>query len=240
MKTSESKSLCIRNGALLDSHGVLALALRETVYKSRLSFANIGIRVIGPALAPRLMLAAINLSLVGISKFKKNQSDTQRCATICIPSYVVRMLKYPQEDRFSNEVLVGEKEMCEPVKFELNCLGCSSELQPCVGVGIISSVNLLEQSLDVIISNHTNLEDKATSYPESILEDSDLQIIPKQNEETAINFVKGNIQIPTALLYCVSDVVSTPYMSGGEIYGEGSGIMIGARTNLKRRGHQLK
>jgi hypothetical protein len=221
-------------------------------------FQHCRVRIIGPALAPRLILAALNLSLVGLTQYEggRGSSETSpdeaalRTATIRIPAYVVDNLKHPQASRVYQSC---EQQSSEAISFQLDCLGSSHILAPCQGVGIVSDVDLLQQCLHVItpgeVSSTSALQDRNQEEDEdeeevstspallSQLRELDTTLHKREEVEGYSCVVRGNMQIPASLMYCISDSVGTPYLSS-ESCGEGSGKVSGGRTNLKRRGQQ--
>ena len=269
MKTAatSSRQVLIRNGSLVDSYGLLALALRESQHEQRLPFAHASLRMIGPVLAPRLVLAAMNLSLVGLTKGDERRGESA-LTRIRIPAYVVEQLRGPvargddraADDQETDKGPPQSHQQTEVITFALDCGELSSTstntntrsfLAPCEGVGIVSDVDLLQQCLHIItptalapsvpLSPSASQEEVNTwSSPEQaqhVLEESD-DVNPYHFSTSGVGVVRGNLQIPTSLLYCISDSgLCSPYLSS-ESCGEGSGKATGARTNLKRRSQQ--
>jgi hypothetical protein len=247
---NHSRHVTIRNGSIVDPHGLLALALRESNHEQLIAFADCRLRAIGPTLAPRLMLAALNLSLVGLTRSQGTPHSSYHNsseAMVRVPAYVVDRLRHPQTHRLCRDTHTDTmKCSAAPIDFPLDCQGTSYISSPCEGVGIVSAVDLLGQVLHVITPAHTHTHTLTGAHvaQEASAEDECLSLSPLTHDYTLdstttvsdkVNVVRGNMQLPTSLLYCISDPVSTPYLSS-ESYGEGSGKGPSGRTNLKRRG----
>ena len=205
----------------MDPYGLVALAFRWYNHDQELPFQECTLRIIGPAIAPRLYLAAFNLSLVGFTTTFGGTQQSQ-LTTIRIPDFVSEMLTCTSSEQSSTVDI-------EPSNFQLRCcVGDNNMSAPCDGVGLVCAVDVLRQNLRIISPEPLTIS--------SLRLQRDMNL-SSQTMKERVCLVRGNMQIPTSLMYCLSDPVDTPYLCS-ENYGEGSSTVSGVRTNLKRRGHQ--
>ena len=106
--------------------------------------------------------------------------------------------------------------LCDAETFEIDCVGseAAASLAPCFGLGIVRAIDVNAEKLYIIT-------------PES----------PALFPPGKIALYRGNLQIPTLLLYA-PNLPCYPYLNG-ETAGEGSGVMK-ARNNVKRRSQHNK
>lgn len=212
---SNSEGICIRNGALIDPQGSLALRLlAQPPYAVPFSHLSLGTIPTAGDLPARLMLAAVNASLVGIVAFE----DLPPSATSASVSAGVNV-----SAGASGELSEGSINLCEMhhrskksfrlggVEFQLSCLD-QYPVARCIGVGIIRVVDIPNQRIILC----TPVDGALLTAP-----------------QTKLCLLKGNnLSLPAMLTY--SPLLPTfPYMSS-ESSGEGS-AQLRTRNNVKRR-----
>lgn len=163
--------------------------------------------IIGSIIPPRLILAAFNLSLVGISSFDSLifQSNLNiQTSQLQLPSEIfTRLIQSSSSSSSSVSYHQGLS-----IHYTLD--DSTTHLLPCNGLGIISEVKLVDKVIQLMTSSELNV-----------------------NTSKVHCFSRGSIQIPPCLLFCVGGQVSTPYLCS-ENFGEGS-ASLSSRTNMKRR-----
>ena len=198
-KGSKGRRLYIQNGTIVDKDGILSLALvRNESFQC--AFDHILLGEVSPSVHFTQLLAAMNLSIVGL------------CTADSSKKYNVRKLFFAVDDAVDKEILKGvfhcpdfSIKVSEPTTI-------SAKLEPCLGLGIIRHVDILQACLQVITP--IDMEKEALVGSSWLLS-------------------KGrNLQLPLCLMYCPA-FPSLPYLSG-ESTGEGSSQMK-ARSNIKRK-----
>ena len=177
--------MSLRSGSLIDPSGIIARALFSGVTVAA-PLDSIYLRYIC-AVPANLSFALFNASLVAIST-----SDD-----IAMPPKT-----------FSYITPEGDKKT-----FTCNCSGEYLELSPCLGLGIVKSIDLSSCSLALIVPERERFS------------------LAKQESLTVL--IRGSIQLPIIFIYDPSSPF-LPYQTG-ELAGEGLNSMK-ARNNVKRKG----
>eukprot|EP01038_Epipyxis_sp_PR26KG_P007687 gene7687-10457_t len=133
---SQTSGLCIRNGCILDNDGIIAMALLK-INPLILPFENIQISINNKSLPPSMLLAALNLSVVGISTNHNNNSSDE---------IITKQFKYCLPNLSGNEAIISTF----PVKFSM---GSNVFFQPCEYIGIVRAVDPLNQQVILISPN---------------------------------------------------------------------------------------
>jgi len=217
--TSEPLSVWIKSGALTDPEGAVASALLHSLEFSQ-PIKRLCLHTIGTMVSPRLLLAAFNAALVGVTPSSMlHDYDTSlhdsTCSTV--------KLKISRDSSASQST---GPSLGEPIfdRYSLDFLMDSDVPIPCAALGIVSDVDLLNSCVHLI----TPLSEQEL-YSDS----------QQSGVSTKLHLIRGNMQLPTSLLYTGPSAVCTPYLCS-ESFGEGSGKNSGSRTNLKRRSQQNK
>jgi len=215
-------SVSIKNGSLIDPNGVLALSMLALRPLS-VPMSAVSLRSAVTDIPPRLLLAAVNASLVGILA---NDSVNN-------PPTVVRLGTASSTD--------GDATAGRGGGFACD-LDCSSRfvLQPCVGVGIVRDVDLAARCLHVISPCApqllgSDLSFGNTDYSLHIPKGYKGRSIPNNYPGGSLNnccLLKSNIALPIGLLFA-PDFPSNNYLSS-DVSGEGAAAMK-HRNNVKRK-----
>lgn len=210
---SYSPVVVIKNGNLVDSEGVIAVELLKI---SPISFnlTGIALRSAVSDIPLRLMLAAINVSLVGL---------LFPCASTTVQ--LSRNLIYmPKSHTFSISKQISDITNSQS-SFAMDC---SAEfiLEPCIGVGIVRDVVIGEGDGNIIVTTCESVKNRLLSFLES-------------NQYKPVVLMGCNIPLPSTLLYTTdfysedTTMPSYPYYSS-ESHGEGANAMK-HRNNVKRK-----
>lgn len=204
---STSVPIHIRNGACVDSAGHLPTALMYLTEES-VAISQSCFHLIGSTIPPRLLLAAFNVSIVGIttSPTQMNSQENYRTTRLQVPNEVFGI------DATSNTTATNT--IC--LNYEMN--ESSLHLLPCEGLGIISDFDLQRSIVHIIT-------------PEDLV----LPNINDYRKESLLHLTRGIMQLPSSLMYNISGQVCAPYLCS-ENFGEGSAALY-ARSNIKRRSH---
>lgn len=179
---------------------------------------------------PRLLLAAINMSIVSISFIKLSLLKKQS-------------FRLPKDMESMNPNLEEEKEYLE---FELDCSYSGNTVLPEIPIhdimGIVSYVDIENQFVCVKLpyadaGNLPPISDLNELQPLEMLLFNQTEQFFVQFPDLGIRLMKGNLQLPINILYA-GDRCVAPYMMS-ECYGIGSGNVT-TRSNLKRRSSKSK
>lgn len=187
--------------------------------------SKICFHLIGSNIPPRLILAAFNVAVVGISLTTPPSSSSStsiasigyRTCHLQIPPEVIPLItSSPHESSRTS------------ISYQLNYAmnETSIHLLPCKGLGVVSDFDLLHSIAHLITPEDIQIDClSSSSYPFSSSGPS----------LSVLHLSRGSIQLPTLLIYNSSGQVCTPYLCS-ENFGEGSAT-LSARTNMKRRSH---
>jgi hypothetical protein len=216
--------VCIRNGAIVDPLGLLALRL-VSLPPLLVPFAAValGTLPVSADVPPRLLLAAMNGALVGIMRVE----DTDRSGSV--PVSTVHVDQYGEEQVVVEDqevdLIGGSRKRLKLMEqeFDLSCLQDTCPPLLCCGIGVVRAVDIPNQRIvlttpfDVASSPHHLTRGKSASFRLCLL--------------------KGNnFQLPSVLSYAPT-FPCFPYLSS-ESAGEGAATLR-TRNNVKRRGQQV-
>jgi hypothetical protein len=219
----------IRSGVCRDPLGHIPTALLHSLEDS-LPISRSCFHLIGSNIPPRLILAAFNIAIVGIStasfpsaalsssSMSSRPSFGYNTCHLQIPTEVISMIT-PSHDSSLTTHNSGIS------RFYLNYAmnQTSVHLLPCKGLGIVSDVDLLQSLVHLIT-------------PEDLPTDPIAFSTSSGNPfSSMVHLSRGSMQLPPLLTYNDNGQVCAPYHCS-ENFGEGS-ASLSARTNLKRRSH---
>ena len=221
---SANDCIFIRSGSIVDSTGILAVHfLKSSAYS--IPFSQLVISTMPKIEVPiSLTLAAINASLIAFIKLEGSSSnDDYIWPGLCAPSpmrfrYDTKHLQqhHLSTNRFGHHY--SEKDDSSIVEFELT-VSSQCPLAECVGFGVVRFIDIPNSCLFI------------TTPPNDFLHDMAKETSPSR---LRICIVRGNLQLPTSMLYSPS-LVCFPYFTS-ETAGEGA-TKSKNRHNLKRREH---
>ena len=150
----------IRKGALVDTAGAISLKFMESIPLG-VRFSEIVLQVQSGSVPPRLMLAAMNASMVGIVYYPRHHaqqftSTSSSSGVDCIRRVRLRSPRCHAASRqglFDREGANGEEEWKEEEdlsmsEFDIYCnVGSESqeELPVCLGLGIVRAIDIEER-----------------------------------------------------------------------------------------------
>jgi hypothetical protein len=220
---SANDCIFIRSGSIVDSTGILAVHfLKSSAYS--IPFSQLVISTMPKIEVPiSLTLAAINASLIAFIKLKGSSSNEDyEWPGLCAPSpvkfrYDAKHLQqhHTSTNRFGHHHPEGDDSM---VEFELT-VSSQCPLAECVGFGFVRFIDIPNSCLFITTPFNDFLHDMVKETSPSRLR---------------ICIVRGNLQLPTSMLYSPS-LVCFPYFTS-ETAGEGA-TKSKNRHNLKRREH---
>jgi polynucleotide 5'-hydroxyl-kinase GRC3/NOL9 len=180
----------IRNGCLVDNSGEIAISLMRN-YPFVVPFNSISIRTLSTGIPSRLLLAAVNASLVGIV--------SSNGAVLPLSLDANQITTTPSFVHTQSQTI-----------FNLDCEGSYNVTAPCLGLGIVRSVDIDDQNILILSPINPS---KLPKFDKTCL-------------------VTSNIALPNTMIY-------SPYYPcythlSGESNGEGSAF-VKVRNNLKRR-----
>lgn len=214
---SPTPPIHIRNGVCVDYLGHIPTALMHS-YEEAVPISKTCFHLIASTIPPRLLLAAFNVSLVGITtslieSLPHVQGDriqaSYRTTQLHVPDEVMSLVTQSDNSMMS---------MRHPIQLHYEMNESSLHLLPCNCLGIISDFDL-QQSIVHIIT------------PEDLLTPE----ISPSGKVSLLHLLRGPMQLPSSLMYNISGQVCAPYLCR-ENFGEGSTALY-ARTNMKRRSH---
>lgn len=180
----------IRNGCIVDNAGEIAISLMRN-HPFVVPFNSIAIRTLSTGIPSRLLLAAVNSSLVGIvaSNGAVLPQSIDKNQIIDTPSFL----------HTKSQTI-----------FNLDCEGSFNSIAPCLGLGIVRSIDIDNQKMLILTPINPS-------------------ILPKFDKTC---LVTSTISLPNTMIY-------SPYYPcythlSGESNGEGS-TFVKSRSNLKRR-----
>jgi len=138
--SDSSESLYIRNGTIVDSYGHISIAMMKSIYfYAPFNKVSICVNNNSPGLAPRLILAAINATIVGVTAHSSSIRDSS-VALVC-PSNPSKTFSVAY-----NTINVDDL-----------------HITPCLGLGIIRAVDTNNENLLVIPPSGGTLVDDSHS-----------------------------------------------------------------------------
>lgn len=228
-------AVSIKNGSLIDPQGVVAAGMLALPTLS-VPLSAVSLRSAVTDIPPRLMLAAMNASVVGILA---NDPDTN-------PPCTVRLAQRRGVEGHSAAAPVAPGADCGA--FSVDC-AARFVLQPCVGVGIVRGVSLERQRLFLTAPCAPYLLSGGGQQVGSFGNTDFTQTSSKGRKRagTEVNrhhagpnntlnpnccLVKGSLALPIGMLFATDFPVNT-YCSS-DVSGEGAGAMK-HRNNVKRK-----
>mmetsp|Transcript_1689 Transcript_1689/g.1839 ORF Transcript_1689/g.1839 Transcript_1689/m.1839 type:complete len:916 (-) Transcript_1689:12-2759(-) len=213
----------IRRGALVDIGGAIAIATMGAAPLS-VHISQVVLKLQCGDIPPRLVLAAMNASIVGIlcrDHLPPGSSGSVQTVKLKMPSLACNeSYDYEEESDTDEQINSRVDQKKEDIHIEIDYDGdnevtSNAHPLPCIGLGIVRAIDIQKQLIYLI---------------------TPVNPILLNEMKDKICLVRGHLQIPSIMMFAPDVMPIHPYMSS-EVTGEGSTAMK-ARNNVKRRSQQ--